>query len=583
MKGIIFIKGLRVEKKIKSNDGSGVWGENQIPTHDARRTTHHTQRSPKISILIGLMCFFVFFPNAVTQESEGELKESELPPATKLPLGMDIPLLDLTSYGRAKKLKEQPEIQEYSITLTIGEARAIQLPFDISRHTLVHAGLFKLKINKGLADPEGNPISEILLQAEKTGSTELRLYDTKQFLRTIFKLSVSTHNIKQIVTELRKLLLTVEGLHIKVIGERIFLDGEILVPRDIGRIQMVLQQYPMVINLTRLSPNTQNLYAARMEADIGKPEVRVRANQGRFIFEGFVNSAQEAKDIIKISETYIPPIYKPATGVKEAQTATIVNLLTVRPPKSPPPEKMIKVLIQYVELTKAFLRSFEFSFSPFVKDESKVSFDLEKDFAISLSGAITNLFPKLNKAVTLNHARIMNTVTLLVKNGAKSPGNVKTGINIPFTSGRTESGDSITSFVPVQSQTSVSARIVPGGDQIHLNLSIGVSDTTSPESPGGPPPNTVNEIKTEVLVGKGQSAAIGGVFKESMQRAFGRSPDGSSEARGVPIINMGKTRRYGHNKNQFIVFITPEVLATPNDIVEASKEFKRKFRLIREI
>jgi pilus assembly protein CpaC len=488
----------------------------------------------------------------------------------------DIPVLDLTPYADPSKKKDQPKIGEHELILTVGEAKAVQVPYNISRHTLVHTGLIKLKINSDLTDPEGNPVSEILMQAEKTGSTELRVYDDRRFLRGVFKLSVSAHNIRQIVTEVETLLNTVEGLQIKVIGERIFLDGEILIPRDIARIQLVLQQYPMIINLTRLSPNTQNLYAARMEADIGKPEVRVRANQGKFIFEGVAESSAEAEAIIKIAETYIPGVYQPATGVKEAQTPTIVNMLAVRPKQSPLPEKIIKVVMQYVELTRGFSRSFNFNWSPSIDDNSNISFDFKSGLTGAITGTIDNLFPKLSKAVSLNHARIMNTATLLIKENSSTPSTLTTGIDIPYTSGQTQSGSPITAFKPVESVTSLTGKLIPGTDQIQLGVSIGIQELISASGSA----SSTNKIQTEIILGKNQSAAVGGFFKESMQRDFGKTPPAKT---GTNIFSMGRSKNYGHNKSQFIVFITPEIISGPHDIAEASREFKQKFRLIRDI
>jgi pilus assembly protein CpaC len=496
--------------------------------------------------------------------------------------GGDIPILDFTKTEAQvkKKLKGAPKVKDFKLTLAIGEAKVIQVPYIVGRHDVTTTGPFEIKIESTFTDSEGNPFSEISVQAIKAGSSTLRLFDKKNFPRMVLNLSASQFNIAQIMSELKHLLAPVEGLQIKLIGEKIILDGEVLVPRDLERVEMVLKQYPMVVNLTRLSPNTQNLYAARMEADIGKPEVKVRANQGKFIIEGVVDDGDEIEYLMKIVQTYIPPIFQTGTStVKEAKTPTIVNLLGVRPPEPEPPEKIIKLVIHYVELDRAYIRAFNFNWSPLMTENSELKYDFEEGFSGSISGTITNLFPKLGKAVKLNHARILRTATVLVKDKAKNPGSVSSQVKVPFVSGQTQSGDSVISFANVTNNTSVRANIVKEHDQIHMSLNMAVSALVG-EGSGGP--QTVNNnVSTEVVLGESQSAAVAGLFSESLRRGFERSPDPGGE--GTTLFRMGKTKNYSHNRNQFIVFITPEILSSPSEVIEASNDFKRKFRLIRRL
>lgn len=497
--------------------------------------------------------------------------------------GVDIPIIDLTKSESAtkKQRKGAPEVKEIKLTLALGEAKVIQVPFELGRHDVTTTGPFDIKLESGLKDGEDNLFSEIAIQAVKPGSTTLRVYDKKNFLRLILALSSSQHNVGQIMKEITELLSPVEGLQIKLVGDKIMLDGEILVPRDMQRIVMVLQQYPMVVNLTRLSPNTQNLYAARMEADIGKPEVKVRANQGKFIIEGVVDDTAEVDYLMKIVQTYIPPIYlEGVSQVQEAKTPTIVNLLGVRPPQPTPPERIVKLVIHYVELSRGYIRAFNFNWSPLLNESSELKYDFSKGFTGSLTGTVTNLFPKLGKVVRLNNARILKTSTILVKDKAQNPGNITSQMKIPFISGTTTAGSPVTAFADVVNNASVRAAILEGSEQLHLSMNVGVSALIG-EGPSGPQ-TLSNQVSTEVILGKNQSVAIAGLFTESSRRGFEHSPDPPGIA-GSTLFRMSKTKNYSHNRDQFIVFITPEILSEPGEIVEASDDFKRKFRLIRRI
>ncbi len=489
------------------------------------------------------------------------------------PEGSDIPFWDLSKHEprlRRKKILSD----SFEFPLSIGEAKIIRMPFRLGSYTLVNTEMIKLKAFPNLKDSEGSPRSEVALEAKKAGTTELRIYDSKRFLRFVFKISVSPHNLTQILSELKTLLATAEGLMFRIVGQRIFLDGEILIPRDITRILAVVKQYPMVVNLTRLSPDTQNRYAEEIEERIAKPGVSVRAIQGKYIFEGQVNRSLERDNIIKIAKTMIPGIYKPTAGVKEAQSPTIVNLMTVRPTPPAPPQKVIKILLQYVELSKAYVRSFSFSWSPTIEDRSEITLDLKDGLKGTITGTIRNLFPKLARAVSLDHARLLKTITVLVKDNAKSPASIVTGIDVPFVSGQTEAGDNIINFKQVNTKFAVSAKILDKSRQIQLGVDVGINELVG----GNNAQSTTNQIKTEVLLNKGQSGAIGGFFNETLRRGFGQNP-----AANTKIFDMDKTRNFTHGKSRFIIFLTPEVITGPEDMVEASKEFKRKFRLVREI
>ena len=117
--------------------------------------------------------------------------------------------------------------------------------------------------------------------------------------RTLFRynLDVKRNKLSKIIREIRSLLGSIEGIEIKVINNRVVVDGEILLPGDMNRIVSTLSQYSKeeVFSLVSLSPLAQRKIAQFIERDINNPEVQVRIVNGRFILEGTVNSEAEKK------------------------------------------------------------------------------------------------------------------------------------------------------------------------------------------------------------------------------------------------------------------------------------------------
>src|SRR5690606_8341050 len=99
------------------------------------------------------------------------------------------------------------------------------------------------------------------------------------------------------------------------------------------------------------------------------------------------------------------------------------------------------------------------------------------------------------------------------------------------------------------------------------------------QGPGGVPQTLQNKIETSLVVGNGESAALGGMIGEERKVSFDRNPGSSSApADNFELINVGRSQTFDDSKRQFIVFVTPNKIRTPT---ESTNDLKRKFRLRR--
>ena len=95
----------------------------------------------------------------------------------------------------------------------------------------------------------------------------------------------------KIAQEVKDLLISVDGIEVKIINDRIIIDGEIVVPSNFHRIRAVVSQYSerLVQSLVTLSPEAQNKIVELIQKEIARPKVSVEARNNAIILAGEVS------------------------------------------------------------------------------------------------------------------------------------------------------------------------------------------------------------------------------------------------------------------------------------------------------
>jgi Flp pilus assembly secretin CpaC len=206
------------------------------------------------------------------------------------------------------------------LTAVGAEVLDLRLSPEASARLDVPAGIRKVFIsNPSIVDaqPDGEGTA-LLVTGLKTGKAEVRISRlTGDDL--VYRVEVEPE-LQDLANQVRDMLADVEGLEVKVLGDRIVLEGELLTRASAEQAEAVADAFGnQVVNLTKLDEAgyTRNVKKA-LEREIKIKTVVVKVDGERLILTGSVPSQRELERVKEIAK-------------KRAEKVTI--LLQVRPPR----------------------------------------------------------------------------------------------------------------------------------------------------------------------------------------------------------------------------------------------------------
>ena len=412
---------------------------------------------------------------------------------------------------------------------------------------------------------------------EGTGSFVIKEKGTGKILYR-FSVDVRKTDLQRVAKEIQSLLTTIEGITIRIINNKVVVDGQILLPSDMKRIHSVVKQYGnLATSLVVLSPIAQNKIAEFIEKKIGNPEIRCNAVNGKFILEGFANEQTEKDKAEIIAKMYIPDVIVDEAvadkKVLERKVDMVINLINIRAPPQPEPAKLIQLVVHYVELQKDYSRGFRFQWTPDIGDGSNVSFSTGGNspggVTSTISGTVSNLLPKLNWAKEHGFARVLQSSSLIVQDG--KAGILNSITRLPYQVVNAQ-GQPSTNFEETGIKTNITPEIMgQRSDSVKLNLNFAVKSLISYTAQG--PTTSSREIQTVVHVKSGASAAVGGLITSDTGTNYNKLP---SNASTNPLISLYASKDFRNNQSQFVVFVTPIIKSSAS---AGAEKIKQKFRL----
>ncbi len=435
---------------------------------------------------------------------------------------------------------------------------------------------------------------EITFTGKKAGARNLLIRDEFGDLKLDLTLNVTLTENSRIVQELEELIGDIEGIDIKIVANKVVVDGEIIVPKDIGRLVITLEQarFKDVITYVEPSPHTMALIAKRMQDEIqkqGLKDVTVRVVNDTFWLEGVVNDRNNKKiRASNIANAFLPDrlesLARRAGAVAGAQKIYIRNFIQENEAaRDVPLPKLIKVIAQFVELSKDYARTFGFQWSPTLSgDGGSITVGKAADGTVtsasenSLLATISSLFPKLQSAKNAGSARVLQSGMIVVESNVV--GNITKSTQIPFAVGTGE-------FTrPQQANAQFNLSVKPSvlkEEKIKLgDLKVTISAIANSTADGNPL-TTSNSVATALVVNSGDSAVIGGIFQSQSRTDFDKVPSQTDENGNTPnfLFNFVKSKNYNTTKNQFVVFVTPEIVDDPaRDTASIKRKFKKRRR-----
>ena len=478
----------------------------------------------------------------------------------------------------ANSLFAQEEVPEKKIEVVLGIDKLQKLDFTPS--TKVQVGNENLLTHTLIPSKR-----EIVLKGLKPGNTSMTIRNTVGDVKARYLVTITATDQSKLVNELKEFLGDVEGLEVGIKGDSVYIGGQIVVPADIGKVVVVLakEKFADVLRLVELSPQTQRVIARKMQEEIQKNQLRdvtVRVVNGLFWLEGIATSEGDKVRAELIAKAFVPDqlenLARRTDSVTTAKRDPIQNFITVNAKQKPQPvPKQVKITAQFVELTKDYNKIFGFKWSPLLSDGQgsigfgkTVSGNVTTRSSNTLSGTISNLFPKLSSAKSAGHARVIQSGIIIVKD--KVAGNLVKNEEKPFAVGSGEFTKSESASAGFN--LTVTPTILQE-EKIDLNIGLTVSSNI-----GDPPQTLSNTVRTALIVKSKESAVVGGIVINKNSTDFDRNPPGgvtASDEGSSPLFNFIRSKSKTVNKSQFVVFVTPEIVESAS---QGTDEIKRKFR-----
>jgi len=538
--------------------------------------------------------------------AEGETGSFPAPPTAKgaagdestpgVPKGGDDPRRD--PYRKSKTTRDETEMtaDRRDLVLNVGEDKIVDLDFEVgSEEERYYQASNPAVVRTQLLIVAGKK-RQLLFKPGKKGETNVIVRDDTHRPRLIFHVNVLENNLEVRAQELRELLKDVEGIEIKIVGQKIIIDGEILVPADYGRLVAltVNDVYTKdVLNLTTVSPIAMQVIADRIDSEIKKlvsnpkPGKYARIVNGMIFLEGEVDSDVIAKRAVEIAKAYLPEVTpaNPSVALGQGQRlarSLIQNFLMIKAPPAKKQDKLVRVTVHFVELNKEYGKVFGFRWQPSFVSAPQVSVGTQSNGAVGASSAdfsfiLSNLLPRLESAQTAGYARVLRTGTLITRSGQAAK--LEDGKNIAFvTLGGNGQPASQSTFVGLS--LGVTPQVLSGQagqEDIQIDLEMAQSSQIGRAPATGAPLTANHKIQSKIYVRNGESAAVVGVSSSDIQTNFNKdAPGGAAGEDSAPLFNLTRAKQFSKQKGQFVIFVTPQIIENASD---GTEDLKKNFRV----
>lgn len=153
-------------------------------------------------------------------------------------------------------------------TLFVGDQKIINMSYKIGNISLADPRVCQVEFIKERLG--------IVLIGRSVGITKLILWDQAGTLRDEIQIYVNPTNVKQTMQELQQIIGNIEGVKFRAVGSQVVLDGEVLTQDDMDRIGKVVAGRKDVLNLVKMSRETQRLIDEQQAAAVRTVQLDVK-------------------------------------------------------------------------------------------------------------------------------------------------------------------------------------------------------------------------------------------------------------------------------------------------------------------
>ena len=427
-----------------------------------------------------------------------------------------------------------------TIALGVGTQKVVTIP-GITRIALGDPSIAEVKTI-------GN--NQVLIIGQNEGKTTLLIWKSSG-QRVSYLIAVRRQDPNEIISEIKKLLGEIEGVSVRMVGDRIYLDGQAYTTQDADRIDQVVSLYPNVKSFVKIAPNAKKLVAQNLNAAFQKAGLKnVQANVvGSTIFlEGSVESQQDLQKAELITK---------AIGEK------VENLLVVGI------KRMILSEVQFVEIRRNSRDRYGIRYPTDITGTVSASASISQElfpgtFGSGSSTVALQASSEFSVGFQANdgYGRLLAQPKLVCASGEKAEFLAGGQVPIPLITNNQFSVE----FKPY----GVILNLRPTADrngniQTEIEAEASEIDTSVAVSFGGSaavPGFRTRKVKTNVTVRHGETIVLSGVFSHDEQKAVSKLPGLGH----IPIVGeLFKSRAFDSTKRELVIFVTPRIVNPDSD------------------
>lgn len=448
--------------------------------------------------------------------------------------------------------------QDQSIKVGIGQNKVLQVSGSISRIAVGDPEVAEVKMLGG---------NEVLILGVAEGKTTLLIWRGSGE-RLTYTISVRKQPPEEIAAEMKALLGEIEGVTIRIIGDRVYLDGETLTTDDADRIKAVIALYPSVRSFVHPSPNALKAQAKnliRAFNENGLKSVVVNVVGGTIFLEGTVESTEDMKK---------------AELVVKAMGSSVENLITVGI------KRMVLVEVQIVEIRRSDNLGIGVTYPlnltgndaglrvGYTKVDPPAPGQVPEQLTYGATASVTSDFA-LRMRFDSGYGRLLSQPKLVCASGAEAHFTVGGEVPIPIVTGNSinveykEFGVILDLKPTADRQSNISTSITATVSEVDASLTARVG---SAEMPGF----RKRTVKTDVTVKHGETIVLSGLFNYDQQKNVSKVP----LLGHIPVLGeLFKSREFVERKNELAIFVTPKVVNPDSDRVrETIDKIKERYK-----
>ena len=445
-----------------------------------------------------------------------------------------------------------------TISLGVGQQKVIQVS-NVARVAIGEPDVADVKQVGG-----GN---ELLVTGVGEGRTSLLVWRNNDS-RLSYVIVVRKQDPKEVVSEVRALLGDREGIQIRVVGDRVYLDGETITTDDYERVQQITQLYPSVKSFVRPSGNAKKLAAEALNKAFQKNGLKgVQANViGATLFlEGWVDSAEEMKKLDLVTR---------AVG-EHAENMVSIGL-----------KKMVLVEVDFVEVSYGDNKLVGIK-PPLqlvsIGDGATASINIsqpipglapagaEKSGTFTLGASAASDF-SVGARFDYGFVRVLSQPKLVCASGEKAE--FVAGGEVPILT-VTQNAFAVEwkKFGIVLNITPTADRSGNIGTEIYAEVSD-IDRSISIRANGFEVPGfRLRDVKTNVTVKDGETIILSGLFNYNEDKEVSKVP----LLGHIPILGeLFKSRNFIDKKTELAIYVTPRVVSPGSERVKELIQDARK-------